>query len=187
MLNSLKKLPAFQALFVLFCLFMLMLPLNANGASSKPLSQAPLDIQEAYRHISDDFNLYQQFLQVEQTAQGPVLINARNPGEACRFLAPGFGKDLSNAIWSSCTWYDQERERLVLIPGDGIPLLGKQEQGAVVYCQESDEILHFQYRFENAYRTGNAYLYEVEAQFTGGHWKIQALQLSEMTFISGRI
>jgi hypothetical protein len=178
-LNITLKIPAVQALFFLLCFLTLIFPYEAGAEPAQPLIKAPPDVQQAYQQISDDFDLYQQFLQADETSRGPVLLNARNPDEAYVFLSRGFGSDLAAAICSSFTWYDSELECLFLIPCEGLPTIGLTEKNGVMYSWEAKDMLSFQYRFENCYQPGDAYLYRVTVRLLDGRWKIETLELFE--------
>ncbi|MEN6389419.1 MAG: hypothetical protein ABFD04_03315 [Syntrophomonas sp.] len=179
-MNSPQKLPAIRALFVLLYLFAALPQDKADAASIKPLSMAPPNVGQAFQQVMADFNLYQQFLQVQETPGGQVLLNARNPDEASIFLSRGFCDDLADAICASFTWYDRERGRLMLIPCDGLPTIGPAQKNDVLYYMEGQDLLTFQYRFENCYQPGDAYLYSVRTRLQDGWWKVEALELLKL-------
>lgn len=179
-MNNIRKLPAVRALFVLIYISMIGLPFTAHAAYSQPLDQAPPEIKQAYLHLSADFELYLRFLEVNETSREPVLVNAHNPKEARVFLNRGFSDYLADAICSSFTRYDKERELLILIPCDGLPMLGLEEREDIQYNRESQEYVSFQYLFKNCYRSGDAYLYSVKAKLADGWWKIEDLDLREV-------
>ncbi|MEN6349737.1 MAG: hypothetical protein ABFD08_10135 [Syntrophomonas sp.] len=179
-MNNLRNLPDVRALFVLIYISMVGLPLTAHAAYSQPLDQAPPEIQQAYLHVSADFELYLRFLDVNETGGEPVLENAHNPREARVFLNRGFSDYLADAIYSNFTRYDKERELLILIPCDGLPMLGLEERDGIQYNLHGQEAVLFQYMFKNCYRPGDAYLYSVTARLNDGWWKIEDLDLREV-------
>lgn len=178
-MNTSPKKPAVQTVLVLLFFFTVIFPFQTEAEPIQPLANAPFDIQEAYNQVSADFVLYQLFLQAEETPLGPILINVHNPDEAHGLLKRGFCDELAGAIYSSYAWYDGEHGCLFLIPCDGIPIMGLVEKSEVKFIREEQDRLSFQYRFENCYQPGDAYIYKVKTRLEEGRWKIEALELIE--------
>lgn len=158
----------------------MVLPFKTEAVFVQPLDKAPPYVQQAYSQVSADFEIYLEFLQVEESPGGLLLLNARTPHEAQAFLSRGFSVDLADAICSSFTRYDRERERLILVPCDGLPTIGAAQKNGVQYYMEGQESIVFQYRFENCYQPGDAYLYCVRTRLEDGWWKVGALELLEL-------
>lgn len=171
---------AVPAFFAFFCLLAIVLPFKTEAVYVQPLIQAPPYVQQAYAQVSADFDIYQEFLQVEESPGGLLLLNARTPYEAQTFLSRGFSVDLADAICSSFTRYDIEREHLMLIPCDGLPTIGAAQKNGVLYYMEGQDSIIFQYRFEDCYQPGDAYLYCVRTRLEDGWWKVEALELLEL-------
>lgn len=151
---------------------------SAHPSGFQPLSKAPPPVRDAYDQVVRDFVLYERLLEAESLPDGSYeLVNARTPAQARSFLEAGFTPDLADAICSLYTRWDSVRQRMLLIPQEGLPVLYAHDQSLVAFKEAGSQEIIFYRLYTDCFIPGDRYIFTVKASSLDGLWKINSLNL----------
>ncbi|CFY00119.1 Uncharacterized, partial [Syntrophomonas zehnderi OL-4] len=109
----------------------------------------------------------------------PVVRKADTYQEAIDYLSEGFTTDLADTIVNFYFAWDEEMQKLVVIPTDSIPMITEKDrrQCTIVFISPYHAVVQSLYR--DCYAQDDIYTYTVHLRKIGVKWQISELVLEE--------
>lgn len=143
---------------------------------SLPDSQFP---NEVLSDVLGSFELYSSFLQdYNQIGDYQVPVHGKTQEEALDYLEDGFDRNMSQAIIEECTRWNDELQSLVINPGDGIPVLTRDDLNKISVKSSSEGKIVFLRKYNNCYCEGDEYIFLVTVSYIGQAWRISELSFT---------
>lgn len=171
------------SLTIIICLLFVFPPLmQAKTCSPNEMTIATTAKKDsALEAMLGSFEIYYSFLNDIKIKQGYYLpLHGQTRTEAINYLEEGFAENLATAIVDEYTCFIPELECLAIMPGDGLPVLKKDDIPHLGCKKISDKYIVFSREFVRCYSLEDRYRYQVEMQLYDDHWKVSALRLEEI-------
>lgn len=164
-------------LLVIGCLPVMATSSNIEFQSELTVQEASELEKEAFNDIIQSFALYSSFFNDnEQIGSFYVPIHASNRLTAINYLTEGFSEELAHNIIDTYTMWNQDINKQIIIPCEGIPVLTEEDISRTTYSYINNNTIIFQCCFSNCYLPGDIYLYQITAIYKDTKWKIDNLQ-----------
>ncbi len=169
---------------LLLCLFFLARPYFSEpvpaGAED---SRAELQ-EQVFSDITEDFALFIDLtgeVQYRRNSVYPVALKATDQEGAVKWLQQGFSEELARSLACFYLAWDEELQRLVVVPKDSIPVLTRQDRSKTVITFRNDRQVRLECPFYDCYAPGDHYRYLIEAENQEERWKIYELTLEQIS------
>ena len=139
--------------------------------------------QQVFRAVVADFAIFSSLtgdVRYVRDSVYPEILQASTQEEAIALLSKGFQKDLARDLACYYLAWDEALERLVLIPGDSIPMITAQDESETEVIFRNDHQARLRRLFYNCYAEGDCYRYIIEAEKEGTTWKINSVSLDQI-------
>ena len=171
-----KKICLFS-LTIVTCLLFVFSPLM----QAKTCSHSNQTTISALQAMLNSFELYYSYLNDTEIKQGYYLpLHGKTRAEAIDYLGEGFEENLATAIVDEYTCFIPVLDCLAIKPGDGLPVLNKDDIPYLSCNKISNKHIIFSREFTGCYSPVDRYRYQVEMQLYQDHWKISALSLKKL-------
>lgn len=152
-------------------------PISGETAGAAAQSRDTKDLFCNYAFSS--FSLYSSFLSdYRQIGDYMVPVHGSTRTQARAYLTGGFTTDMAEAIIDECTIWNDSLRTLVIVPGDGIPVLTADDSDEIKVSSKDKNRIVLVREYNNCYREGDQYFFLVTMTSDGDTWKISELSFN---------
>lgn len=138
------------------------------------------DLLSIYTEVLKCMSVYESFLCEREEIEGMLFpIHGHSREEAEAYLQNGLTCSLANNMLLNYTRWNEEYDRLQLIPGEGIPILTAADFTDLTFRPLPDGSIIFQRDYQECYRSGDLYHFQVTCRQYDSVWLISSFTLIE--------
>lgn len=169
--------------YLIFIVVILILFLTSPAAACPQLiavDPVSNDLYDIYAEVLCCMSVYESFLCEREEIDGmlfPVHGHSREEAEA--YLQNGLTCSLVNNMLLNYTRWNEEYDRLQLIPGEGIPILTAADFDDLTFRRLPDGSIIFQRDYRECYRSGDLYHFQITCRQYDSVWLISSFTLIE--------
>jgi hypothetical protein len=180
---SLKfKIPVLLTALVLI-LFCLARPFWTEPTLAQVESSKSKVEEQIFQDTTADFDLFSVLIgdvQYRRDSVYPVVLKAATQKEAIKWLSQGFSEDLARSLACYYLAWDNNLNKLVLIPKESVPILTAKDRPSTTITLRNERQARLECLYYNCYAPDDCWNYVIEAEKIGDRWKIFELSLEQV-------